>query len=61
MIFRVFAQYPVEADAHIGPLESYEFSADFRKNGVFCRCDVGIAPYNWRIGALPPVLAVHVR
>ena len=24
------------------------------------RGDVGIAPYNWRIGDLPPVLAVHI-
>ena len=35
----------VGADAHIGPLGSCEFAADFRKNGAFCRADVGIGPY----------------
>ena len=25
---------------------SYEFAEDFRKNGAFCRADVGIGPYN---------------
>ena len=35
----------VGADAHIGPFGSYEFAEDFRKNGAFCRVDVGIAPY----------------
>ena len=33
-------------DAHIGPLGSYEFAEDFRKNGAFCRADVGIGPYS---------------
>ena len=36
----------VGADAHIGPLGSFEFAADFCINGAFCRGDVGIAPYN---------------
>ena len=31
---------------HIGPLGSYEFAGDFRKNGTFCRADVGIGPYD---------------
>mgnify|MGYP004565738169 CR=1 FL=1 len=35
----------VGADAHIGPLGSCEFAVDFRKNGAFCRADVGIGPY----------------
>ena len=35
----------VGADAHIGPLGSCEFAADFRKNGAVCRVDVGIDPY----------------
>ena len=35
----------VGADAHIGPLGSYEFAAELRKNGAFCRADVGIGPY----------------
>ena len=30
---------------HIGPLGSYEFAADFRRNSAFCRADVGIGPY----------------
>ena len=39
----------VGADAHIGPLGSYEFAADFRRNSAFCRADVGIGPYGeWR-------------
>ena len=33
-------------DVHsVGPLENFEFAADFRKNGLFCRADVGIGPY----------------
>ena len=39
------AQLLVGADAHIGPLGSYEFAVDYRKNGAFCRADVGIGPY----------------
>ena len=35
----------VGADAHIGPLGSYEFAIDFRKNGAICRVDVSIDPY----------------
>ena len=35
----------VGGDAHIAPLGSYEFALDFRKNGSYCRGDVGIAPY----------------
>ena len=34
------------ADAHIGPLGSYEFAEDSRKTGAFRRADVGIGPYN---------------
>ena len=30
---------------HIGPSGSYEFAADFRKNGAICWVDVGIDPY----------------
>ena len=43
---RKFVPHPVGADAHIGPLESCEFAEDSRKNGAFCRADVGIGPYN---------------
>ena len=43
---RKFVPHPVGADAHIGPLGSCEFAEDFRKNGAFCRADVGIGPYN---------------
>ena len=39
------AQCPVGADAHIGPLGSYEFAEDFHKTGVCRRVDVGIDPY----------------
>ena len=35
----------VGADAYIGPFGSYEFAADYRKIGAFCRADVGIGPY----------------
>ena len=41
----------VVADAHIGPLGSCEFAADYRKIGLFCRVNVGIDPY---IGAGAP-------
>ena len=39
MIFRVFAQYPVGADAHIGPLESYKSTAflSVRNPQLFCK------------------------
>ena len=30
----------------VGPMGSYGFAADFRKNGTYCRVDVGIDPYN---------------
>ena len=30
---------------HISPSGSYEFAADFRKNGAICRVDLGIDPY----------------
>ena len=36
----------VGVDAHIDPLGSHEFAEDLRKNGAFCRADVGIGPYN---------------
>ena len=42
---RLRAQILVGADAHIGPLGSCEFAIAFRKNGAFCRADVGIGPY----------------
>jgi len=32
----------VGADAHIGPLGSIEFAAEFCKNGANCRANVGI-------------------
>ena len=51
MSSRKFSQYSVGADAHIGPLGSYEFAADFRKNGAICRADVGIGPYGETSGA----------
>lgn len=38
-------QHIVGADAHIGPFGSYEFAADYRKIGAFCRADVSIGPY----------------
>ena len=43
---RKFVPHPVGADAHIFLLESCEFAEDSRKNGAFCRADVGICPYN---------------
>ena len=43
---RKFVPHPVGADAHIGPLESCEFAEYSRKNGAFCRADVGIGPYS---------------
>ena len=42
---RKFVPHPVGADAHIGPLGSCEFAEDSRKNGAFCRADVGIGLY----------------
>ena len=35
----------VGVDAHIDPLGTSEFAEDFRKNGLYRRSDVGIAPY----------------
>ena len=35
----------VGADDSVGPLGSCKFAAEFRKNGAFCRADVGIGPY----------------
>ena len=35
----------VGGDAHIAPLGIIEFALDFRKNGLYRRVDVGIAPY----------------
>ena len=37
---------------HIGPQGSCEFAVDFRKNGAFCRADVGIGPYKRICGCL---------
>ena len=45
MSSREFSQYSVGADAYIGPLGSYEFAEDYRKNSAICRADVGIDPY----------------
>ena len=42
---RKFVPHPVGADAHIFLLESCEFAEDSRKNGAFCRADVGIGLY----------------
>mgnify|MGYP000269027136 CR=1 FL=1 len=39
----------VGADDSVGPLRSYKFAVDSRKNGAFCRADVGIGPYK-RVG-----------
>jgi len=39
MSSREFLQYSVGADALIGPPGSYEFAADYRKNGAICRVD----------------------
>ena len=38
----------VGPDAHIGPLGSCKFAEEYRKNGAFCRVDVGIGPYKAR-------------
>ena len=35
----------VGGDANIAPLGTIEFALDFRKNGAYCRVDVGIDPY----------------
>ena len=35
----------VGGDAHIAPLGTAEFALGFRKNGLYCRVDVGIDPY----------------
>ena len=43
---RKFVPHPVGADAPLGPVESLELAAGSRKNGAFCRADVGICPYN---------------
>ena len=45
MSSREFLQYSVGADALIGPPGSYEFAADYRKNGAFCRADRVVRPY----------------
>ena len=37
---------------HIGPLGSCDFAEDHRKNGAFCRGDVGIDPDNQPCGHL---------
>ena len=43
---QAFTDSVVGADAHIGPLGSYDFAGDPRKIGAFCRADVGIGPYS---------------
>ena len=35
----------VGGDAHIAPLGTNEFAESYRKNGLYCRDDVGIVPY----------------
>ena len=42
----------VGADDSVGPLRSYKFAVDSRKNGAFCRADVGIGPYTRMRGSL---------
>ena len=42
---RKFAQHPVGADAHIGPLGSYEFAEDFRKKRYILRADRVVRHY----------------
>ena len=37
--------FVVGGDAHIDPLGSYEFAADYRKNGAICRADRVVRPY----------------
>ena len=58
---RNFAQHPVGADAHIGPLGSYEFAEDYRKNGAICRADVGIGPYTETSGAYVCAVFFHKK
>ena len=43
---QAFTDSVVGADAHIGPLGSYDFAGDPRKIGAFYRADVGIGPYS---------------
>ena len=43
---QAFTDSVVGADAHIGPLGSYDFAGDPRKIGAFCRADVGFGPYS---------------
>ena len=45
---REFAQHPVGADAHIGPLRNSEFAADFRKKRCGLRADRVVRPYRVR-------------
>ena len=40
--------------AHIGPLGSCKFAEEYRKNGAFCRADVGIGPYSGNGSRLLP-------
>ena len=51
----------VGADAHIGPLGSYEFAEDYRKNGAICRADVGIGPYTETSGAYVCAVFFHKK
>ena len=39
------ARVVVGADDSVGPLRKYKFAVDSRKNGAFCRADVGIGLY----------------
>ena len=45
LIFAEYIVFCVGGDAYIAPLGTIEFALDFRKNGSYCRGDVGIAPY----------------
>ena len=43
---RKFVPLPVGAEALCGASECCDYAEDARKNGAFCRADVGIGPYN---------------
>ena len=45
----------------IGPLGSYEFAEDYRKNGAICRADVGIGPYTETSGAYVCAVFFHKK
>ncbi len=45
LLFAQTFKLSVGGDAHIDPLGTIEFAADFRKDGLNRQGDVGIAPY----------------